>query len=455
MFLALLGCLTVRACFGEAGVAGPKIGETPPNLKISKMLQGPPAAQVNWTAFKGKVVVLEFWATWCGPCVKAIPHWNELVGEFKDRPVVFLSVSAESEEAVKSFLDKNPVKSWVGLDDCEALNKAFDVRGIPHTVIVGADGGIAAITHPGSLQSEHLEEILAGKKSSLPPLRTFFNADDMPFSEVVSIRPPALFEISIRERKVPRPFQGGFDNHLTNEFGFECKMSPIASAIGFVFDKPACRALLKCKMPAGYYDIVLRAPAGRKSELRREFVAALRAAFNLDVTLTNRLMDAWVLTQISTNAPGLLPTTDMGGGGQTRCGFHLNGGTMHTVVDFLQLALTRPVFDETKLDGRFDVDMKWEGSEAEKSRWEMDPRVRAAIHANPDGDWLDSLPPEVRHTERTQRLWAELAKPEAEQFLPDPAQVVKAAQDRLGLQLTPVHRQIEILEVRNKGEGSE
>jgi uncharacterized protein (TIGR03435 family) len=455
IYLAFLGCLAAQNCFGVAGGDGPKIGDVPPDLKISKMLQGPPASEVNWAALKGKVVVLEFWATWCGPCVQAIPHWNELAGEFKNRPVVFLSVSAENEGVVKSFLDNHPIKSWVGLDDYEVLNKAFAVKGIPHTVILGADGRIAAITHPASLQPQHLEEILAGKKSSLPPLPTYVSPDELPASEVDSSRPPAWFEVSIRERKVPQPMIGAFGMMSTNEFGYEGKICPITFAIGFVFDKPACCTLLKCKMPPGYYDIVLRAPAGEKPGLRRDFIAALRAAFNLEVTLTNREMEAWVLTQISTNAPGFHPATARGGGGQTGGGFHFTGATMKTVVQFLERALDKPVFDETKLDGRFDVDMKWELSDAEKLQLEMDPRVQAAMDANPDGDWLSALSTEVQHAERTARLLAELAKPEAEQFLPDPAQVVKAAHDRLGLQLTPLRRQVEIVEVRKTGEVSE
>jgi uncharacterized protein (TIGR03435 family) len=454
----MLGCLAAQNCFGLAGVAGPKIGETPPDVRISKMIQGPPAAEVSWAALKGKVVVLEFWATWCGPCVRAIPHWNELVESFKDRPVVFLSVSAENEGAVRLFLNKRPIKSWVGLDDFEVLNKAFDVKGIPHTVIVGADGRIAAITHPASLQPQHLEEILAGKKSSLPPLPTYPSPDDVSSSGTVSNRPPAIFEVSIRERQVTPPMIGPYNSRTISETGFECEISPLASAIGFVFDKPAFCTLLKCKMPAGYYDIVLRAPAGRTAELRREFAAALRAAFNLEVTLTNRDMEGWVLTQISTNAPGLRPATAGGGGGQTKGGFHCKGATMKMVVDSLEEALASPVFDESKLDGRFDVDMKWELSDAEKLRWEMDPQVEAAIDANPDGDWPSALPAEFRQgkaAENVARIRAELAKPEAEQFLPDPAQVVKAAHDRLGLQLTPVRRQVEILEVRKTGEGSQ
>src|SRR5260221_417625 len=162
--LVLLTCDS----FAIADKDGPKIGDVPPPLTLSRTLQGPPTQGLSWDKLKGKVVVLEFWATWCSPCVKAIPHLNSLVEQFQDKPVVFLSVTSENEDVVRTFLKKHPVESGIGIDDYEALNKAFHIRGIPHTVIVNADGRIAAITHPAQLQAHHLEEVLSGKKCSLP-----------------------------------------------------------------------------------------------------------------------------------------------------------------------------------------------------------------------------------------------------------------------------------------------
>src|SRR5271155_473061 len=144
----------VNHSFAIADKDGIKIGGVPPPLTLTKTIQGPPATELNWDKLKGKVVVLEFWATWCGPCVASIPHLNELAEEFKDKPVVFISVTSENEDVMRLFLKNHSIKAWIGLDDYEVLNKAFHVEGIPHAVIVDATGHIVAITHPAEIKPE-------------------------------------------------------------------------------------------------------------------------------------------------------------------------------------------------------------------------------------------------------------------------------------------------------------
>lgn len=72
--------------FACPGGEKPLPGETAPPLNLEKLLQTPADAVVSWEALRGKAVVLEFWATWCGPCIEAIPHLNELADEFKEHP---------------------------------------------------------------------------------------------------------------------------------------------------------------------------------------------------------------------------------------------------------------------------------------------------------------------------------------------------------------------------------
>jgi thiol-disulfide isomerase/thioredoxin len=116
---------------------------------------------------KGKVVVLEFWATWCGPCIAAIPHLNELADRFKDKPVQFIAITAEDEQVAGPFLKKKPIHAWVGLDTDKLMSKAYGIEAIPHTVVVDREGKIAAVTHPTMLTEQHLEDVLAGKKLAL------------------------------------------------------------------------------------------------------------------------------------------------------------------------------------------------------------------------------------------------------------------------------------------------
>ena len=123
---------------------------------------------------------------------------------------------------------------------------------------------------------------------------------------------------------------------------------------------------------------------------------------------------------------------------------------MARIAHDLESAMRKPVFDESGLKGRFDVDMKWKLSEAEQLQAETDTRVWQAIEDNPNGDWISALPVQLREgkaLENDKRLKAELAKPDSEQFQPDPDAVIAAARERLGLGLTPVRRSVEVLEV--------
>lgn len=407
----MLGIVSVGFCFlavfaGDsfaiADKDGPKIGDVPPPLSLTKTIQGLPATELSWDKLKGEVVVLEFWATWCGPCIKAIPHLNDLAEQFKNKPVVFISVTSENEEVVRLFLKNHPMKTLVMLDDFEALNKAFHVAGIPHAVIVDGTGHIAAITHPADIKPENLEEVLAGKKCSLPEPEVYSVAK---FSDnSISNQAPALFEISIRDHKMPPKFRGPVCmwSSIPTDCGFEGKISTVQSALDFLFHKTSARTLVKCKLPDGFYDFELRCPSGHATELNEQFVAALRTSFGLDIKQTAKMMDVYVMTQISTNAPGIRKADDKpGGGGQMRGGFRSNGSDMEGVAASFEDALGIPVFDETNLKGFFAVNMKWKLSKAEQQG----------------------------------------------EFKPDPEAVTAAARERLGLQLTLVQRPVEVLEV--------
>jgi peroxiredoxin len=103
-------------------------------------------AKFNLAAQKGKVVVLDFWATWCGPCTMALPIITEVTSSLKDKDVVFLAVNIQETPAqIKEFLEKKNLKVSVGLDSEGKVAEMYQVRGIPQTVIVGKDGNVAEV----------------------------------------------------------------------------------------------------------------------------------------------------------------------------------------------------------------------------------------------------------------------------------------------------------------------
>jgi thiol-disulfide isomerase/thioredoxin len=133
------------------------------------------AAKVKLSDLKGKVVVLDFWATWCGPCINAMPVISRVASRFADRDVTFYAVNAgETAEVVKQFFETSDAKPNVLLDPSGEIANAFLAEAIPQTVIVGKDGRIE-IVHVGYLSLESLEkeigeqlEVLANGGTLLP-----------------------------------------------------------------------------------------------------------------------------------------------------------------------------------------------------------------------------------------------------------------------------------------------
>jgi thiol-disulfide isomerase/thioredoxin len=134
-----------------------KVGDRAPEITVEKLLQAPEDTVANWESLKGKVVVLEFWATWCPPCIRAIPHMNKLANKFEDEQIQFIAVTSEK---VEQFLDKRQIGGWIGIDTDRSMAASYGVTGIPDTIVVDKNGTIHAITHPMSLTEQSLNRLL-------------------------------------------------------------------------------------------------------------------------------------------------------------------------------------------------------------------------------------------------------------------------------------------------------
>ena len=124
---------------------------------------------------KGKDVVdLDFWATWCGPCVQGLPIVSEVARGYAGKGVVFYAVNEQEDAAtIEPFLKEHKLDIKVALDKEGAAGNSFGVQGIPQTVIIGKDGVIKVI-HVGfspNLKTQltrELDNILA-EKDDPPP----------------------------------------------------------------------------------------------------------------------------------------------------------------------------------------------------------------------------------------------------------------------------------------------
>ena len=354
-----------------ASANGPELGKAAPPLNLSKVLQAPADATANWGAFRGKVVVLEFWATWCGPCRKSIPHWNELVDNFHSKPVQFLAITDENEQVVAAFLKQTPIHSWVGLDGVgKSVRDAYRIQGIPTAVIANQKGLVVAVTHPAQLEPKHIDEILQTGNSSLPPPVELY-ASGGPGADATE-RVPAIqpaFEVSVR-RSGPVPPGHGFDCWQTSPTNADVigQYASVRHAILALFN---CKQpLLDCRtaLPTEQYDFNVRLPPGASHADREQAVAPMfRSVFGLQIRREQTEREVYILTVASTNAPGLTPPGpgSRGGGGEERGGLRLGRAAIDWLPDNFERWLGKPVFNETGLTNRYDIRLKWKMSERE------------------------------------------------------------------------------------------
>ena len=120
---------------------------------------------------KNKTIVIDFWATWCGPCRAAIPHMNELQQTFAE-DLVCVGVSNEPLDAFKQGLSSrqlnkpNTFAYALALDPSSRMQRHFGVRGIPHCVVISPDGKVRWQGHPAGLDSGKLGAIIKASRGA-------------------------------------------------------------------------------------------------------------------------------------------------------------------------------------------------------------------------------------------------------------------------------------------------
>ena len=136
----------------SARSAESNVGKKLPALKADFLKSKPETA--------GKPLMVEFWATWCGPCVASIPHVNEIHKKYESKGLVVIGLTQESNSDIKAFVKAKKMEYNVGTDKGGKLNKELGVAGIPHAVLVDKTGTIVWEGHPAGLKDEDIEKAL-------------------------------------------------------------------------------------------------------------------------------------------------------------------------------------------------------------------------------------------------------------------------------------------------------
>jgi peroxiredoxin len=117
-------------------------GKPAPNFTLARL----DGKQLSLADLKGSVVILDFWATWCGPCVASLPHLDKIYQDHQKAGLKVFAVDLrEAREKVQQFVDAKNLSIPVLMDTDGAVAKLYFVQGIPQTVVIGKDGKVKKV----------------------------------------------------------------------------------------------------------------------------------------------------------------------------------------------------------------------------------------------------------------------------------------------------------------------
>lgn len=370
-----------------ADAALPRVGDLAPPIEIEHFFQNPEGYQ-SWEDLRGKVVILEFWATWCGPCVASMPHLNEIAEAYKDDNVVVITITDEEPELIErwqaNMRERRPdariaIEGIVGMDTNNSMSEAYDVRFIPHTVVVDGYGRIASITDPRELTHERMEAFLTGHRDTPRPQ----GVEPPPEDQAAPVPPVGVEDIDVGTetpgvdayRAVRRaPLQGVMFGASAGEVSVAAVGRHVISAystpyqyiLGYLWDAEPHQldtsSLTTLEQGWFTFDLVVNFPEDRWQEGRHLARETVMTTLGISVRTERRVEPGYALRQAADGH-------HMRDGVGVDLGSMLRGDSvvsesapLDIVTSFLSGALDVPVVDETGLDGFYDIRIEFAGA---------------------------------------------------------------------------------------------
>ncbi|HVW97192.1 MAG TPA: TIGR03435 family protein [Mucilaginibacter sp.] len=338
-----------------------KNGELVPEINFVTVLNAP-VKQTALSTLKGKVVLIEYWATWCGSCIVAMPHLKQLQEKFPDKLQV-ITVTDETAKRTGQFLAVKPSNLWFAVDTARAISAVFPHQLIPHTVLIDQDGKLVANTSPEFVTEKVIDSILSRQIVHLPEKKD----NPMDYDEIIKTYFSAADTVQHRFMMLPKiPGAPGLSTTwLTDSVFSGRRLTCLNVGLSLLYrlannNFPYGRTIDKTgddpdKSPAYCLDIIVPEKADLLPTLRKE----LAKRFDLQAKIDPQIKDVYVLTITDSAKFKKVPRNTSG----KRTYYARHGEidqqdmTMTDFADYLESfgIVSRPVIDETGNHEKLDI----------------------------------------------------------------------------------------------------
>lgn len=342
----VMGMLAVSL---RAYSADARPGSSAPALSLAQILQASPRTRVDWRELRGKTVVLEFWATWCGPCVANLPHLNELAESLDGSKVRFISVTDESPEVVQGFLAKRKMAGWIGIDKDGETFRRYGIHQRPTTIIVDGAGRIAIVTKPEILTKEKVLRVIYSQGTVAPTNKT-------PSSSVQSDSSTngLILGVSLAKSKPSTEYSMSH----ARDGRMQMVGATAEDLLTWTFGLKSDRLVWQGTLPKQTYDLHASLLNGDDDATFPLIRKAVELGLQIRTEVKTETQSVLVLKATERTKGLLIPTVSSGSMyGYSQGKVHMVNGSMDALAGALETAFHQPVVNETAISGAYDAEV--------------------------------------------------------------------------------------------------
>jgi len=354
-------------CYGQELIKPPEVDKPAPDFKVIPV-GGNRSEPITLADFKGHLLILEFWATWCGPCHQAREELTLLHKEFADRGLRILAVSTEQPEVVEKFIKAHPVPYQVGVDPLRAISLKYPCGGIPTSYIIDSKGLVRAFGN--TPPRNYIAQLMA---PGTDPPRAAVTTQPVKRHE----RPCIWIEISQTSRRPNFPGNFGWGHGRRN-----LQFSADQATLQLIFSQLLHASMLRVQAsdPTVFdsrWDInFVHAPLTGDPELSLLIDALCREA-GVKVVETIDEREAWVARHKGDPPPkgeGVGYVWDQ----LKKSGTHLNVSMVELFRGF-EDEIGVPIVDETQLTGGYRIELPSETKQFDAVRAALESRYGISL----------------------------------------------------------------------------